>query len=156
MLRGNARPSLWTISLAPLGERVARSARVRGNSTSMGRRIAKARQLRQTATEAERRAWRLLRALRLRGLKFRRQHPVGPWFADFCCPQRGLVVGLDGSAHAQHSQARWDGRRDLALEQAGYTVLRLSNGMVLQDPEAFVRKVMERAESLPNVFTGEL
>jgi very-short-patch-repair endonuclease len=69
----------------------------------MRKRIARARELRQTATEAERTAWRLLRPLRLRGLKFRRQHPVGHWFADFCCPQTGLVVELDGSAHGQPS-----------------------------------------------------
>jgi very-short-patch-repair endonuclease len=121
--------------------------------TSMRKHIAGARELRQTATEAERIAWHLLRELRLRGLKFRRQHPVGPWFADFCCPQRGLVVELDGSAHARPSQMRRDAERDFAFEQSGYTVLRISNGMVLQDPEAFVRRVVEWAEALPN-FSG--
>lgn len=123
---------------------------------SMRKRIARARELRQTATEAVRIGWRLLHPLRLRGLKFRRKHPVGPWFADFCCPQRGLVVELDGSAHAQPSQARRDANHDLAFEQAGYTVLRVSHGMFLQDPEAFVCKVVEQSEALPNVFTREL
>jgi very-short-patch-repair endonuclease len=114
--------------------------------------IAKARELRQAATEAGWVAWRLLRSLRLRGLKFRRQHPVGPWITDFCCPQRGLVVELDGSVHAQPSQARRDSKRDLALRRAGYTVLRLPNGIVLEDPDAFVRTVAGWAEALP----GEL
>jgi very-short-patch-repair endonuclease len=66
------------------------------------------------------------------------------------------VVELDGSVHGQPSQARRDTQRDKALKQAGYTVLRLPNGIVFEDPEAFVRKVLERAEALPNFFTGEL
>ena len=58
--------------------------------------------------------------------------------------------------HGQPSQARRDTQRDKALKQAGYTVLRLPNGIVFEDPEGFVRKVLERAEALPNSFTGEL
>ncbi len=96
-----------------------------------------------------------MRTLRLRGYKFRRQHPVGHWIADFCCPERGLVVELDGSVHAQPSQGRKDESRDRHLERIGYTVLRLPNGMLFEDPEAFVRKVSERVETLPNFFTGE-
>jgi very-short-patch-repair endonuclease len=120
------------------------------------RRITRARELRQTATQAERKAWQLLRTLRFQGLKVRRQHPIGPWIADFCCPQRGLVVEFDGSVHAQPSQARRDAKRDLVLERAGYTVLRLPNGIVTEDPELFVRKVLARAEMLPNFFGAEL
>jgi very-short-patch-repair endonuclease len=44
------------------------------------------RELRRASTEAERIAWRLLRSLQRDGLKFRRQHPIGPWVADFCVP----------------------------------------------------------------------
>ncbi|MGA3164785.1 MAG: endonuclease domain-containing protein [Terriglobia bacterium] len=121
----------------------------------MRKQITRARELRRTATEAERIAWRLLRTLRLRGFKFRRQHPVGRWIADFCCPERGLVVELDGSVHGQPSQARKDEVRDQRLKQIGYTVLRLPNGIVLADPEAFVRKVLDRAETLPDFFTSE-
>jgi very-short-patch-repair endonuclease len=122
----------------------------------MRRDVAKARELRRTATEAEHVAWRLLRSLRHSGLKFRRQHPVRGWVADFCCPQRGLVVELDGSVHGQPSQARRDAARDRALRRVGYTVLRLPNGIVFEDPDAFVRKVVERGKALPNFFTGEL
>jgi very-short-patch-repair endonuclease len=121
----------------------------------MRKETTRARDLRRTATETERIAWRLLRGLRLRGFKFRRQHPVGSWIADFCCPEKGLVVELDGSVHAQPSQARKDASRDRALARMGYTILRLPNGIVLQDSDAFVSKVMERAQTLPNFFTGE-
>ncbi len=69
----------------------------------MRKQITRAREPRRTATEAERIAWRLLRPLQLRGFKFRRQHPVGPRVTDFCCPERGLVVELDGSVRASRA-----------------------------------------------------
>ena len=104
--------------------------------------IDKARELRQTPTETERAAWHLLRGLRSRGFKFRRQHPVGPYIADFCCTELRLIVELDGSVHGQPSQARSDARRDAHLKSMGYTVLRLPNGIVLQAPDLFVQKVL--------------
>ena len=52
----------------------------------------------------ERRLWALLRDRRLKGLKFRRQRPIGPFFADFCCLDPKLVVEVDGVSH--------DGRGD--------------------------------------------
>jgi very-short-patch-repair endonuclease len=61
--------------------------------------IDKARELRQAPTETEREAWHLLRGLRSRGFRFRRQHPVGPYLADFCCTELSLIVELDGGVH---------------------------------------------------------
>src|ERR1039458_3985899 len=104
--------------------------------------IDKAREFRQTPTETERAAWHLLRGLRSRGFKFRRQHPVGPYLGDFCCTELRLIVELDGSVHGQPSQARSDARRDARLKSMGYTVLRLPNGIVLQAPDLFVQKVL--------------
>ena len=104
--------------------------------------IDKARELRQTPTETERAAWHLLCGLRSRGFKFRRQHPVGPYIADFCCTELRLIVELDGSVHGQPSQARSDARRDAHLKSMGYAVLRLPNGIVLQAPDLFVQKVL--------------
>jgi very-short-patch-repair endonuclease len=97
-----------------------------------------------------------LRTLRFRGFKFRRQYPVGRYIVDFCCPQRRLVVELDGSVHAQPSQTKRDARRDTELKRMGYTVTRLPNGIVVEAPELFVEKVLDVAWSLPNAFTGEL
>jgi type I restriction enzyme R subunit len=118
--------------------------------------IARARELRRNGTESEEVAWRLLRTLRFRGFKFRRQHAVGQYIVDFCCPQRRLIVERDGSVHAQPSQRKRDARRDRELKCMGYTVTRLPNGMVIAAPELFVRKVLDVAWSLPNAFTGEL
>src|ERR1019366_6301934 len=100
------------------------------------RQIDKARELRQKPTETERAAWHLLRGLRSRGFNFRRQHPVGPYIADFCRTELRLIVEFDGSVHGQPSQAR----SDTHLKSRGYTVLRLPNGIVLQAADLFVQK----------------
>jgi uroporphyrinogen-III synthase len=112
--------------------------------------IARARDLRQTETASEQAAWRLLRNLRLKGFKFRRQHPVGQYIVDFCCPQRRLIIELDGSVHGQPSQAKRDTMRDARLRRMGYKVARFPNGMVLAAPELFVEKVLNRAWSQPD------
>ena len=111
------------LTLAPLGERVSRlagtgegvkavktegkartaaSERPRRKQRSLARslrQIARARELRRNETESEEIAWRLLRGLRVKGFRFRRQYAVGQYIVDFCCPQQRLIVELDGSAH---------------------------------------------------------
>ena len=119
-------------------------------------RIARARELRRVETESEATAWRLLRSLRLEGFKFRRQHPVGRYIVDFCCPQRRLILELDGGVHARPSQSRRDASRDRELRRMGYRVMRLPNGIVREAPELFVAKVLEVVWKLPNAFSGEL
>jgi very-short-patch-repair endonuclease len=61
----------------------------------------RSRRRRAESTDAERRLWVHLRAKRFSGFKFRRQHPIGPYFADFCCVARLLVIEIDGSQHAE-------------------------------------------------------
>ena len=114
--------------------------------------IDRARELRHTPTEPEEAAWFLLRRLRVKGFKFRRQHPVGPYTADFCCPQHRLVVELDGGVHGRHDQIKKDAHRDARLRFLGYTVLRVPNGMVLEAPELFIDKVLDAVWSLPDAF----
>lgn len=63
------------------------------------------------------------------GVKFRRQHPIGNFFADFCCPERGLVIELDGAHHFDQAEA--DASRTAYLEARGYKVLRFWDNEVL-------------------------
>ena len=87
------------------------------------------RELRRNQTEAERHLWRFLRDRRLLGFKFRRQHRIGPYFADFVCAECGLVVELDGSQHLACADA--DARRTRVLQRMGYRVVRFWNDDVL-------------------------
>lgn len=72
---------------------------------------------------------------------------------DFYCFQARLAVELDGSVHAQPSQMRRDAAKDAYLRRLGIRVLRLPNGMVMEDPEAFLRKVRESA--VQSLFSKE-
>jgi 5-methyltetrahydrofolate--homocysteine methyltransferase len=64
----------------------------------------------------------------LAGLKFRRQHPIGPFVVDFCCVERRLAIELDGDVHNQ--QQEHDAEREALLIAAGYRVLRFANESV--------------------------
>jgi very-short-patch-repair endonuclease len=96
------------------------------------------RQLRQTATEAERRLWSALRDRQLGGAKFRRQHRIGPFIADFACVEHRLVIEADGGQHADNPA---DARRTAWLRARGWTVLRLWNNDILANPDG-VRAVI--------------
>ena len=91
------------------------------------------RELRRNQTEAERILWRQLRGRRLLGARFRRQHRVGPYFADFACPELWLVVELDGSQHLE--QVAYDSTRSNYLAAVGYRVLRFWNDDVIARTE---------------------
>ena len=106
----------------------------------------RARQLRKEQTKAETRAWWLLRNRSLAGFKFRRQHPVGPFFADYYCPELKLIIELEGSVHSQPSVMKLDAGRDEYLKNEGFYVAHFPNGMVLRAPEEFVAKVKRLCE----------
>jgi very-short-patch-repair endonuclease len=91
---------------------------------------ATARRLRVEPTQAERVLWRALRHDAL-GVRFRRQHPISPYFADFACPSARLVVEVDGGQHG----GRDDAVRDAAMRAAGWRVLRFWNIDVLENTE---------------------
>ena len=87
----------------------------------------RARELRKTSPDAEQRLWQRLRNRQLCGWKFRRQHPIDRYFADFACVEAGLVVELDGGQHFAPEGLRADARRTSALNAAGFQVLRFSD-----------------------------
>jgi very-short-patch-repair endonuclease len=97
------------------------------------KRTERARDLRLTDSRAEQKVWELLRAHRMDGMKFRRQHPIGPYFADFACVARKLFIEIDGEHHAVQREA--DSRRTDTLEQAGWRVIRFPASEVLQNIE---------------------
>jgi very-short-patch-repair endonuclease len=103
-----------------------------------------ARDLRSRQTSAEDVLWSALRNRRLFGLKFRRQHPIGPFVADFCCHERRLIVELDGPVH--DSTVEQDAERSLYLGARTFRVIRFRNEQVFQDLEEVLRKIQEAAE----------
>jgi uroporphyrinogen-III synthase len=100
------------------------------------------RELRRNQTETEKAAWYLLRGRRL-GAKFRRQCRIENWVVDFYCFEHRLAIELDGGVHSQPGQMRKDATKEDYLRTLGISLLRVPNGLVLEDPEEFVRKVRE-------------
>ena len=99
------------------------------------------RRLRREMTEAERKLWSMLRAGQLDGLKFRRQHPIPPYIADFCCIEKKLIVELDGSQH----NAQSDSVRTLALASQGWRMIRFWDNDALLATEAVVEAIWNAA-----------
>jgi very-short-patch-repair endonuclease len=104
---------------------------------------ARARQLRRQRTVAEDRLWQRVRAGRLDGHKFRTQVKIGPYYADFVCPNARLIVELDGSQHGEERQRRYDADRTRYLEANGYRVLRFWNNEVLENVEGVLMAILD-------------
>jgi very-short-patch-repair endonuclease len=103
----------------------------------------RARELRKNATDAEQRLWRRLRDRQLLGLKFRRQHRIGRFIADFYCDECRLVIELDGGQHADRITA--DERRTAYLEGRAIAVLRFWNNDVLTNTDGVLERIVEVA-----------
>ena len=82
----------------------------------------RARELRKDMSDTERRVWSRLRRNQLAGFKFRRQVPIGPYFADFACLSARLVIEIDGPFHEEESNAR----KTAYLESQKFRVARFS------------------------------
>lgn len=100
---------------------------------ALSRTVASARRLRRTLTLPEVLLWAQLRGAQRDGLRFRRQHPVGPFVLDFYCPEAQLCVEVDGRAHDSAEVAARDLRRDRWLAQRGIRVLRIAASDILAD-----------------------
>ena len=94
-------------------------------------------------TPAEQALWDALRDRRLAGLRFRSQHPAGPFVLDFYCPIRKLVVELDGPVHER--QAEYDAARTAQLNAYGYRVIRFRNEEVLHELPSVLQRILAAA-----------
>lgn len=94
--------------------------------------VSRARGMRKDASSAEAKLWSLLRDRRLIKRKFRRQHPIGTFVADFACPAIKLVIEVDGASHDTADQVAWDEMKTDYLLLEGWRVLRIRNDDVYQ------------------------
>ncbi len=91
---------------------------------------ARSRSLRRNATDAENALWYRLRARALKGYKFVRQEPIGPYIVDLICRERRLIIEVDGGQHMDNMR---DAARDQWLADHNYRVLRFWNNDVLKN-----------------------
>lgn len=95
----------------------------------------RARNLRKNQTEAENKLWYFLRNRRFFHLKFKRQHPIGNYIADFYCHEQAIIIEVDGGHHAEEMQRTHDDERTAFLKEQGYRVIRFWNNDVFNDIE---------------------
>ena len=99
-------------------------------------RVARARRLRRDMADAERRLWRGLSRVPVTGTHLRRQATIGPYFADFACHEKRIIIEVDGEQHGFDARRAADERRTAYLEARGYRVLRFWNHEVLTELES--------------------
>ena len=95
-------------------------------------------------TDAERKLWKHLRNKQLNGWRFRRQHPIGNYIADFVCIECKLVIEVDGGQHAK--QQSYDAKRDEYIKEQGYSVMRFWNNDVMNNIDGIVQMILETQE----------
>jgi len=101
--------------------------------------IRRARELRKAETPPEQPLWLALRNGQIGGLKFRRQHPIGPYVVDFYCHTDGLIVEVDGMSH--DDKACQDTARTGYIESQRLRILRVTNEDVMHDLDAVTREI---------------
>ena len=108
----------------------------------------KAQFLRRNETKAEKLLWEKLRNNQLEGLKFRRQHPVNIYIADFYCHELKLVIEVDGDYHNQEEQKQKDEVRTEVLRLNGLKIIRFKNEEVEQDINQVLTTIKNKIEQL--------
>ena len=83
--------------------------------------------------------WSALRNRRLNGLKFVRQYPIGPYYVDFVCRERRIIVEIDGATHGTEEELAYDAQRTGYLHTQGFRVFRVNNGDVYENPQRRLR-----------------
>jgi very-short-patch-repair endonuclease len=112
--------------------------------------VDRARKLRKQMSPPEVRLWQCLRRRQLEGLKFRRQHPMGPWILDFFCAERSLAVEVDGWIHERADNPARDARRDAWLADRGVRVFRVSGDGVMRHTEGVLGAILAAAKEQPS------
>ena len=100
----------------------------------------RARELRRSQTDAERKLWRELRDRQIAEYKFRRQHPIGPYIADFACPEAHLIVELDGGQHLERTN--YDQSRSRYFEKRGWRILRFWDDEALKQTNVVLERIL--------------
>ncbi len=99
--------------------------------------------LRKRETKAEQMLWERINNKQLRGFKFRRQHPISCFIADFYCHKAKLIIELDGSIHNLHEVKEKDQGRTYEIEKLGITVIRFTNQEIYSNLETVIEDILK-------------
>jgi len=116
------------------------------------RSMASARRLRRQLSLPEMLLWRLLR-LKRGELRFRKQHAIGPFVADFYCPAAQIVIEIDGATHDERQA--FDDKRDAYMASLALTVVRIPAAEVLADPDGVADGIFRLCEDVAGPSTTQ-
>ncbi|MBO0343347.1 MAG: DUF559 domain-containing protein [Bacteroidota bacterium] len=105
--------------------------------------------LRKNLTPAEAFLWRYLKAKKLKGRRFNRQHSIKNYIVDFYCASEKLVIELDGAVHNTPQAKEHDAKRTKVINELGYTVIRFENKMVFENLESVLSEIAEHFKQTP-------
>jgi len=111
--------------------------------------VANARRLRKEMSLPEVKLWQAIRGGQIDGLRFRRQHPIGPFVLDFFCPRHRLAVEVDGAEHYTEDGMEKDAARDRWLLRHGIMTLRIPASWVLESVDIGVAAIRGQLTHLP-------
>ena len=97
-------------------------------------------ELRNNLTEPEKILWQRIRSKQL-GTKFRRQHGIGDYIVDFYCPEKRLVIELDGDSHYNTDTQEHDRKRDDFMRSLGLQVIRFTNQDIMKNLDAVLEVI---------------
>lgn len=110
--------------------------------------VLNARSLRKTQTYPEKLLWEKLRNRQFKGLKFRRQFPIGIYVVDFYCPERNLIIEVDGKVHDEEEQKMWDTDRELNLKDSQYKIIRFNAKDIINDIESVLSNLSDYIDKI--------
>ena len=110
----------------------------------------RARGMRKQPSQAERIVWDIVRDRRVLGAKFRRQHPIASYIADFACIDARLIVEVDGRSHDTEDQRQRDDTRAKRLSELGWRILVVRDDEVLRDAAAVAKQIASALGASPS------
>ena len=105
------------------------------------------RELRNNSTPEEAVLWTQIKSRKIKGYKWRRQHPIGEYILDFYCPEAKLCIELDGAAHFSYSWAREDNIRTSFLNSKGIKVIRFENRLIWDNIDGVIEIIEQELEN---------
>jgi len=103
--------------------------------------FSKAQKLRKNLTKSEKLLWEKLSKNQFHGFKFRRQHPIHIFIADFYCHKLKLIIEIDGEYHENEKQKLLDEQRTELLEKQGLKIIRFTNEEIASNIEEVIKKL---------------
>ncbi len=108
-----------------------------------------ARNLRKNQTKAELFLREILRNKKINNIKFRRQHPIWNYIADFYCSEKKLIIEIDWSIHNIKDQKEYDKKRDIIMKKHNLNVIRFTNDDVFNKTQEVIQTIIDISNRSP-------